>query len=73
MKKVVGYKPEISNLELYENCINTPYCEGYSRRGSYLFQYDKITFEHFKTHPDWSTVLPLKLGLLHNKRRPGES
>ena len=68
MKQVYGYKPNISNRELYRNCVNLPYCEGYSKSGNYLFQYEKIKFQKFTNDSAWTTVLPINMALLHPRQ-----
>ena len=71
MKRAETIHGDTSTLELYNICINIAYCEGYSKKGPYVFKYEKIHFNQFINDTEWSTVLPLKLGQLNDRRTIG--
>ena len=72
MHRINTNKEDILSSSLLDICINSPYCEGISKdeQNSY-FQYENILTERFINDTEWTTVLPLNLALLKNKRKSG--
>ena len=72
MHRINTSTEDLLSSSLLDICFNIPYCEGISKDGQHsFFQYEKILTERYINDTEWTTVLPLSLALLKNKRRSG--
>ena len=72
MHRINTSTEDLLSSSMIDICINNPYCEGISKDGQHsFFQDEKILTERYINDTEWTTVLPLSLALLKNKRRSG--